>query len=429
MSITPQKHVAMISYHTCPLAAEEGKETGGMNVYVLELAKAIGELGWQVDIFTRSQDPTNQPKIVITKNVTLWHVIAGPTTNISKNQMRSFVGEFAAKVAELCHREKLSFDVIHAHYYLSGLVAQTLKNLNQQKKIQTSPIIFTYHTMALMKNLVARSESEREDAVRLKAEFLLAKHVDQIVAPSEIERDYLVNLLNADKNQVTVIPPGVDLETFHPIPQLEAKQKIGAEPDHKIILFAGRIEPLKGLDSLLYAIKIVTKNNPEMPICLWIVGGDINQPDDLWSAELKRINELGQLLELHTVVKFVGQQHQSQLPYYYNAAEVVVMPSHYESFGMVAAEAMACGVPVLMTNVAGIAERLDEHHRNLVTTAQHPLLLAEQIEAFVTQPKHRLSVSKNLRNKVSDLEWSKVATKMIATYQSVAKKKLSSEKK
>lgn len=406
------KTVALISYHTCPLASEEGKETGGMNVYVLELAKALGEAGWQVDIYTRKQDPSNSATVSITQSVTLYHVEAGPAANLSKLEMRDHINAFADQVWQIWQTHQKNYFVVHAHYYLSGLIAQRL----QQRSTQL-PLVITYHTMALLKNLVARSESEREDSVRLEAEFQLAQHAQAIITPSEVESDYVATLLGAEPSRVHVVPPGVNLSTFHPIDQQLAKQKIGADPATNLILFAGRIEPLKGLDSLLYAIKILKQRRPKLPLCLYIVGGDISQPNEAWSTELKRINELKHLLGLHTEVRFVGQQPQTQLPNYYNAAEVVVMPSHYESFGMVAAEAMACGAPVLMTNVMGISERIDETHRQLITTAQHPLLLADQIEAVITNRTARQTLSQSLRASVLDLDWQQVVRRVIEVYE------------
>lgn len=416
-AIPPHRSVALLSYHTCPLASEEGKETGGMNVYVLELAKALGKLGWQVNIFTRAQDDSNPPQVEIAPGVILWHVLAGPAAGISKNASREFINEFVERIVTICQEKQLQFDLIHAHYYLSGIAAERLQQKLESLFGKKPPIVMNFHTMALMKNLVARSASEREDTTRVQAEFELAEKVDHIIAPSEIESDYVTTLLDAEPQKVSVVPPGVDLTTFHPIDKRTAKLTIGADPDHKIILFAGRIEPLKGLDSLLYAMKIIGNRRPELSICLWVVGGDISEPADTWSDELQRINDLKKLLKLHSTVKFVGQQHQTQLPYYYNAAEVVVMPSHYESFGMVAAEAMACGVPVLTTNVAGIARRLDEHHRQLVTTAQHPLLLAEQIIEIVENQATHQTTAETLRTKVADLEWSQIAKKIVTIYQ------------
>lgn len=407
--------VALISYHTCPLASEEGKETGGMNVYVLELAKALGIAGWHVDIFTRKQDPSNAEIVTINPMVTLYHVEAGPATNLTKHEMRSYVPQFTDHVWQIWQSQQKQYGLMHAHYYLSGQVAQQLQSRTKAQGSQL-PLVMTYHTMALLKNLVARSESEREDSVRLEAEFQLAQHTDAIIAPTEVESDYLTTLLGAHPSKVHVVPPGVDLQTFRPIDQQQAKQAIGADTATNMILFAGRIEPLKGLDSLLYAIKIIKQRQPKLPICLCIVGGDISQPNEAWSVELKRINELKHILGLHTEVRFVGQQPQTQLPYYYNAAEVVVMPSHYESFGMVAAEAMACGAPVLMTNVMGISERIDDTHRQLITTAQHPLLLADQIEAIIANRSARQSLGLSLRESVSDLDWQQVVQRIIAVY-------------
>lgn len=410
------KSVALISYHTCPLASEEGKETGGMNVYVLELAKALGEAGWHVDIFTRKQDPSNAATVSIAPSVTLYHVEAGPAANLTKLEMRDHISTFAGHVWQIWQTQQKNYFVVHAHYYLSGLIAQELQHRSRQQSTQL-PLVITYHTMALLKNLVARSESEREDSVRLEAEFQLAQHAQAIITPSEVESDYVATLLGAHPDRVHVVPPGVNLNTFRPIDQQLAKQQIGADPATNMILFAGRIEPLKGLDSLLYAIKILKQRRPKLPLCLCIVGGDISQPNEAWSTELKRINDLKHLLGLHTEVRFVGQQPQTQLPYYYNAAEVVVMPSHYESFGMVAAEAMACGAPVLMTNVMGISERIDETHRQLITTAQHPLLLADQIEAVITNRDARHTLSQSLRESVIDLDWQQVVQRVIAVYE------------
>lgn len=415
-TLSSQKSVALISYHTCPLASEEGKETGGMNVYVLELAKALGSIGWQVDIYTRKQDPSNAAKVCITPSVTLYHVEAGPAANLTKLEMRDHIGTFTDNVWQIWQQEQKKYRVVHAHYYLSGLIAQQLQLRSQTQSIQL-PLVITYHTMALLKNLVARSDSEREDSVRLEAEFQLAQHAQAIITPSEVESDYVATLLGAQPDRVHVVPPGVNLSIFHPIDRLLAKQTIGVDPNTNLLLFAGRIEPLKGLDSLLYAIKILKQRQPTVPLCLSIVGGDISQPNEAWSDELKRINELKHLLGLHTEVRFVGQQPQTKLPYYYNAAEVVVMPSHYESFGMVAAEAMACGAPVLMTNVMGISERIDETHRQLITTAQHPLLLADQIEAILTNHSARQSLSESLRQSVSDLDWQQVVRRIETVYE------------
>jgi D-inositol-3-phosphate glycosyltransferase len=268
-----------------------------------------------------------------------------------------------------------------------------------------------------MKNLVARDELEEESRERIEAEFTLVQKADAVIAPSRNEKQYLEYLYETDPAKIHVIHPGVDLSLFTPIPQAQAKAFVHADPDSQIILFVGRIEPLKGIDGLLYAMKILTSKNPDLNVCLWIVGGDISQPITHWSKELQKLEQLRQVLKLHTMVKFVGQRPQHELPYYYNAAELVVMPSHYESFSMTAAEAMACGVPVVTTNVAGVSTLMDDQHEALITSVSNPLLLAQKIEQLLFQPEVRQKLSDELRQNVENLTWDTTADALICIYQ------------
>ncbi len=411
--MTPLR-VAMISFHTCPLASQEGKESGGMNVYVLELSKALSAMGLSVDMYTRCQDPSNQEVIEVSDNLRLIHLPAGPAGPYHKSQLLSVTDEFVAAYQEFTRRQNLAYDVLHCHYYLSGVIGH---KINATLKVKL-PIVFTYHTLALMKNLVARNTQEQENADRVEAELSLATSVDAIISPSENEREYLEYLYAAPAEKISVVPPGVDLKLFHPMSKKLAKQKVGADQDHKIILFAGRIEAIKGIDVLMYATKIFLAKNPQIgPVCVWIVGGDISQPKHLWSQELQRLEQLRAQLGLSLYVHFAGQSRQEELPYFYNAAEVVVMPSHYESFGMAAAEAMACGIPVITTNVTGISRLIDDKHQHLITSANNPLLLAKQIEHVLLEPDHHKS--QELRQTVSDLDWSVVATNIRVVYERV----------
>lgn len=405
--------ILLISYHTCPLASLEGKETGGMNVYVLELAKALGRAGHQVDMVTRAAAPDNPEKVEIAPGVRLFHLPAGPLEPVHKKLLPKFIEEFSANISNLVKNNDLEYDVIHAHYYLSGLVAQQL----HQIKGCDCPVVMTFHTLALMKNLVGRSEGEKEDQFRVSSEQQLVKFVNKIISPTSIERDYLQYLYDTDVSKITVISPGVDTQHFTHQDQQLAKQAIGAEPDHKVLLFVGRIEPLKGIDALLYAMKILKIRLPKLEICLWIVGGDISQPVSEWSQELQRLEIIRRELQLESSVHFVGQQPQEKLPSYYNAADLLVMPSHYEAFGMVALEAMACGTPVITSNVAGIATLIDQEHEEIITTANNPLLLASQIEYLLTHPKEYQHIQQSLLKKAEGLDWSIIAQKISAVYQ------------
>jgi D-inositol-3-phosphate glycosyltransferase len=408
--------ICMVSYHTCPLASEEGKETGGMNVYVLELAKQLAALGHSVDIFTRSQDTENLPIVQVADNLRLMHIVAGPQKGVPKKKLPKFIPEFVENILDFCRVYKAEYDIIHSHYYMSGLAS-----LDLQKKLPFSkhklPIISTFHTLALMKNLVARGELETEDKHRVDVEFELVKSSSCIIAPSESDASYLEYLYEAKPSSIVVIPPGVNTSVFRPIKKADARKHVQAEMKEKIVMFVGRIEPLKGIDMLIYAIKIVRQDYPEWPLKLYIVGGDVSQDVSMWSAELQKLEKLRKLLRIPDIVHFVGQKPQHELAYYYNAADIVVMPSHYESFGMAALEAMTCGVPVITTNVAGISGLIDERKKALLTSVNNPLLLASQIEYLLTHPKTHAQISAEVKKKVHTLEWKNVAEQVIEVYQ------------
>lgn len=336
--------IAVISYHTCPLSDEEDPEFGGLNTYVLELSKALAKLGITIDIFTRYVDPKSPTVVNVCENLRVIH--------LKPDFLKSFYA-FA----------KLDYDLISAHYYLSGLVGLEIKN---KFKI---PLIVTFHTLALLKNLVSRSKDEKGDIERMKTEFLLVQKADKIIATSEADLEYIHTLLNCPLDKLSVLTPGVDLNTFKPINKKVAKKKIGADQSHKLILFVGRIDPLKGIDVLLYAIKIIKQRYPNLNFCLWIVGA---------GRELNWLEEIKKLLEITPQVKFVGRKTKEELPFYYNSAEMVIMPSQYESFGIAALEAISCGVPVITTDVAGISNLLDKEHSIFLTSANNPILLSKK---------------------------------------------------
>lgn len=406
----------MIAYHTCPLASEEGKESGGMNVYVLELAKKLASAGNHVDIFTRSTDPHNTPVVQVADRLRVIHVVAGPQKSIAKKDLLPYIEEFAAEFDTFSKDHAVNYDIMHVHYFLSGLIAQEIQKNKTYARI---PVIISFHTLALMKNLVARDTAEKEDDSRVLAESQLCQNMNHIIATSQSDKSYLQYLYDAEESHITVIPPGVNTELFRPIDQLEARAHIGIEGQQKMILFVGRIEPLKGIDMLMYAMKIVTKRNPNSPVCLCVVGGDISQPPIAWPSTLRSLDAIRHILHMSASVKFVGKQKQEELPYFYNAAEMVVMPSHYESFGMAALESMSCGVPVITTNAAGVSSLIDEKHSSLITSVNNPLLLASQIETLLHAPEKRSQMGHDIRQNVLDLSWDNIASQIVDVYDTV----------
>ncbi len=398
--------IAQISYHTCPLASEEGKETGGMNVYVLNLSLELARLGHKIDVFTRSEDPRAKKIVQVAPNFRVIHLPAGPEETLPKKELIEYIPEFAQMLHNFIDNEKIKYDIIHAHYYMSGMaVLQLLRTTNY-----VLHTVLSFHTLALLKNLVARSLAEAEPAVRVEAEMKLVATADKIISPSKTEYNYLQYFYAAHPDKIAIIPPGYNPNIFKPMDKTLARQKIGADPKHKIILYVGRIEPLKGLDVLMYALKILVQKCPDYQICVWIVGGE-KQPVN---PELQKLYELRDTLKLHSFIKFVGQQHQHELPFYYNAADVVVMPSHYESFGMSALEAMACGTPVVTTNVTGISTMFENNGHHTVISANNPIMLAQAIEKIISAAPSHLE-----KPKIINFTWEKMAKRMEQLYKLV----------
>lgn len=405
-----KKHIAVISYHTCPLSDEEGKEVGGMNVYVLELAKELAKKGMVLDLYTRMQDEKSAQIVQVSENLRVIHIPAGIKKPLPKKELGEYIPEFLTNFYSFIKKENVSYDIISCHYYLSGIIGIDIK-----KKLHI-PMTITFHTLALMKNLVARSEDEKEEIERVKAELLLVKEADKVIATSSNDAEYLSTLYDCPKEKIAVLIPGVNLSVFKPMNRLASKKKIGADPDHDVVLFVGRIEPLKGIDIIIYAIKILLEKNPNLHVCLWVVGGNSSETQDNWSEELKKLEKIRKVLNISTAVKFVGRKHQSELPDYYNAAKIVVMPSHYESFGITALEAMACGVPVITTDVTGVSDLFDKKHHALITSANNPLLLAEKMKNLLTDDEAFKKASSLVYEKVQDLSWETVANRFLRIY-------------
>jgi D-inositol-3-phosphate glycosyltransferase len=342
--------IAMLSYHTCPLATLGGKDTGGMNVYVRELTRELGRVGIHVDVFTRSQDE-HVPHVLhdLGYGNRVVHVPAGPEQPFPKSQLANYLPQFVEGIQRFAAEKGLHYDLIHSHYWMSGIAAGMLA------KDWNLPIVHMFHTLGEMKNRIATNEAEKEGAYRLDGERKVLSLADRIIAPTPAELSQLQEYYQADPAKIVIIPPGVDSGHFYPIPVDEAREYVGIPKGDRMVLFVGRIEPLKGVDTLIRAMSCMRMNEKEKPAYLAIIGGDPNVNLEAMSAEMTRLQALCTELCLDRMVVFLGKRGQDTLPYYYSAADVLVMPSHYESFGMVALEAMSCGTPVIASQVGGLA--------------------------------------------------------------------------
>ena len=403
----------MLSYHTCPLATLGGKDTGGMNVYVRELTRHLGPMGIQVDVFTRSQDE-HIPHVLhdLGYGNRVVHVRAGPETPVQKQELIKFVPEFVEGIEEFTQAKGLTYDLIHSHYWLSGLAAISLK-LRWGK-----PLIQMFHTLGRMKQRVARSSDEAEGDYRLIGEQEVIGEADRIVAATPAELAQLQWLYQVEPKKIRVIPPGVDLSHFYPISKDEAKEFIGVPPCERNVLFVGRIEPLKGIDTLIEAI-VLLRDQGEFegsPFCLTVIGGEPEISQENMSTEMARLQELRTKFGLNDLVTFLGRRDQDTLPYYYSAAEAVVVPSQYESFGMVALEAMACGTPVVASQVGGLAFLVQDGITGYTVPTIDPRALADRLLTLIKNPDLRNSMGKRAAEFARDYSWQNIAEKISSLY-------------
>lgn len=405
-------NIAMLSYHTCPLATLGGKDTGGMNVYVRDLTRELGRLGVHVDVFTRSQDE-HVPHVLhdLGFGNRVVHVPSGPEVPVPKSELARYIPQFVDGICQFAQEKGITYDLIHSHYWLSGLAAESLSNM-----WAGIPILQMFHTLGEMKNRVAQRDAEREGTYRLDGERKVIARADRIIAATPAEQAQLEWLYKADPSKVNVIPPGVDTSHFYPIPSDEARQFIGLAPDDRMILFVGRIEPLKGVETLIQAVACLALKNIKEPVKLAVIGGDPDAFTDELSEEMVRLQNLCDELTVGKMVAFLGKRGQDTLPYYYSAAEVVVMPSHYESFGMVALEAMACGTPVIASQVGGLAFLVQDGITGYTIPAEDHIALCEKLTALLGQESLRQKMGRNAAEYALNYDWGKIAVKIVEVY-------------
>jgi D-inositol-3-phosphate glycosyltransferase len=406
--------VAMLSVHTCPLAALGGKETGGMNVYVRELSRELGRRGVHIDAFTRSQNPEipHIPDADLGETVRVIHIKCGPETPYPKEAIWDYLPQFVEGVRCHMYDEGIRYDVYHSHYWLSGWVAHALQPLHP------APTAHMFHTLGRMKDLVARRPEEREVGHRNYVEGQVMRWADCIVAATPRDREQMVHLYGADEGQITIIPPGVDVDLFRPIPKAEARRAVGMDPDKELILFVGRIEPLKGIDTLIEAVAIAFRHRDDLRgnVSLAIIGGDVSDDFSHMSAEMQRLHTLRAELGVEDFVTFLGKQDQSSLPLYYSAAEAVVVPSHYESFGMVAVEALACGTPVIASDVGGLSYIVEDGITGFLVPDQQPAVLADRLEFLLQVEPLRRAFSRRAVAAAQKYAWSHIADSILHLY-------------
>jgi len=407
--------IAMLSVHTSPLAGLGGKEAGGMNVYVRELSRELGRRGVFIDIFTRSQS-TDSPLItLVERNVTLVSLPAGPQAPYDKNHILDHADEFVDGVLQYATVNGYTYDIIHSHYFVSGIIGLMLRDRLH------APVVHMFHTLGAMKNVVARSDEERETGQRIALEGELMRHADTIVAATTLDMSQMVWHYEAQPDRIRIIPCGVDLHRFQPHDMTEARALLGlpAQPT-PLVLLVGRIEPLKGIDALIRAVAIVRQHHPALAnLEAIVVGGASDYQPEQWNTEQQRLDQIRRDLNIAHAIKFVGARPQSQLSLYHAAADVVTMPSHYESFGMAALEAMASGRPVIATNAGGPATIINHGENGLLTPPDDATTLANHLVTLLSNPHQAFTMGVAARQRAERYGWSNIGCDVLDIYRSL----------
>jgi D-inositol-3-phosphate glycosyltransferase len=397
--------IAIISYHTCPVAPLGGPETGGLNVYVRELSRELAERGHEVDVFTRRAGdvPADEPALVDgSPHARLMHIDAGPAEYVEKSELPAFLDQFEQGVVAFAEREGITYDIVHSHYWLSGVVGERLKAR------WGVPHLTMFHTLAEVKS---RSRiSEWEPDVRIQAEHAIVQQADRIIAAGSDEKELLVRLYGAAPERISVVPCGVNLDLFQPVDQREARRELALRDDDRILLFVGRIEPLKGIDILLGAAAELAL---EHECSVLIIGGDSSAQQ----GEIAYLRNLAARLGIAERVRFLGAVDHQRLPLYYSAADVCVVPSFYESFGLVALEAMACGTPVVASRVGGLAGTVRDGETGYLIPWRCPEPFAERIELLLGNEELRRAFGRTAREAVERFRWANVAEQVIGVYR------------
>ncbi|MBI5667906.1 MAG: glycosyltransferase [Chloroflexi bacterium] len=408
-----KRKIGLISEHASPLAALGGVDSGGQNVYVGELARHLGLLGYEVDVFTRWDDARLPQVVQWTTNVRVVHVKAGPITFVRKEELLPFMGEFTRGVLAFSREQGNPYKLFHANFFMSALVAADIK------KLLGTPFVVTFHALGKVRRQ-HQGDADQFPAERISIEERVIDEADHIIAECTQDRDDLVELYDANPANISIVPCGVNTNDFYPIDRLLARMVLNLNPQERIILQLGRMVPRKGVDNVIEAVARLNKQH-KTPARLLVVGGESDDPDPERTPEIARLSELASRLGIKRKVTFVGRKGREALKYYYSAADVFVSTPWYEPFGMTPLEAMACGTPVIGSNVGGIKFSVADGKTGYLVTPKNPVELADRLHELFSNQKLQSYFRQNALHRVNSLfTWSKVAHMVSDLYEKVA---------
>ena len=395
--------IAFVSMHVCPLGKLGEDKVGGMNVYIMNLAAALADIDNDIDIFTRKHDLKDPVIVKISEKIRIIHLDAGPI-KYDNNDLYNFTDEFTNNIIKFNSLEQIKYNIIHSHYWLSGPVANILSDKWE------IPNVITFHTLSAIKLKASSSIVEHDKRYEVEKDSM--SKVDSIIVSTKSELEDIRKLYGILDEKIKVIPPGVNLELFRPMNKIESKKSLGLY-DNNVILYVGRIDPIKGLYTLLDS---VFNLNDSYNIKLIIVGGELNKSQDLINLQ----NYTADKNKSH-IVDFVGIVDQSNLPIYYNAADLFLLTSYYESFGLSVLESLSCGTPAIVSDVGGLSNLIDNGVNGYLVNDISPKSFKTYIEYFFKNINIKKS-SIECRKKAEYYQWSKSGRSMFNLYKEISRK-------
>ena len=391
--------------HTSPTASLGQNGDGGLNVYVREVSSAFSDRGIATDIFTRRQSPDDP---VMESLAPLSRVIYLPAgRSLDKYSLYNEVPDFAAGIRSFAEREHLTYDMLYSHYWLSGEVACLLRPELGVAWAHTA------HTLGLVKNRTLASGARPEPALRIQVEGEIAEQADLLIGSTQDEADDLVRLYGANREHVHVVAPGIDLATFQPFDRAEARRQIGYGPG-RLLLFVGRLERLKGVDVAIRALSLLRDRDHD-DVRLIVLGEDVRDGDE---SEKERLKSVATASGVRDRVDFLGSVAHHELPYFYAAADVCVMPSYSESFGLVALEAQACGRPVVASGVSGLRSVVRDEVSGYLIDGHDPAIYAERIGRLLADPELAQQMGRRGRLLAQRFSWTRTADRLGGLFES-----------
>ncbi|HVW37546.1 MAG TPA: glycosyltransferase family 1 protein [Pirellulales bacterium] len=405
------RRIAMISEHASPLCCLGGIDSGGQNVYVDQVARGLGRIGYDVDVFTR-RDADDLPTIVeLAPRVQVVHIKAGPARRVPKEELLPYIDEFSDRMATFCGG-RATYDLAHANFWMSGLVAARLK------RRCGLPFVITFHALGKVRRL-HQGGADRFPPQRLAIEGAIMNEADLIIAECPQDEDDQIRLYGADPCKIHIVPCGFDAAELWPIDRAEARRWLGLDPDERIVLHVGRMAPRKGVDDAIVAFARLQKRH-RIVARMIVVGGETDDADPRATPEIGRLKQIAADEGVADRVIFTGRRDRQALKYYYSAADVFVTAPWYEPFGITPVEAMACGTPVIGTNVGGIKFTVRDGQTGFLAPPHDPEALAEKMAEFFASPDRAAKMSQQAIRRANDLfTWRQVGRQIADVYEQV----------